>query len=74
MLTRRKVNLLEVLADAVRNMCEGEIEQALCANSGDVTRRPFLSPKNRTSDGGMLQDGTPAGALETHVKEMRNMV
>jgi heptaprenyl diphosphate synthase len=35
--------VLRVLADTVRDMCEGEIEQALCAKSGEVDERAYFS-------------------------------
>lgn len=76
LLTRRKQNFaLEVLAEAVRNMCEGEIEQALCANSGDVDEETYFShieKKTARLMAACCKIGAHlAGAPETHVKEMQ---
>ncbi len=76
MLTRRKQNFaLEVLGDTVRNMCEGEIEQALCANSGDVDEEAYFShieKKTARLMAACCKIGAHlAGAPETHVNEMQ---
>lgn len=76
LLTRRKQNYaLEVLADTVRNMCEGEIEQALGASSVDVDEEAYFSHIEKKTARLMAAcckiGAYLAGAPEAHVSEMQ---